>query len=78
MPITFIPNFQGKELEQSHEFLKFLEYLKRKKDEGTLEVADLTSGQLGALGLSSSVRHCLMLNRTLLPSCHILKEPFWQ
>ena len=57
--IPFIPNFQGKELEQSHEFQKFLEYLKRKKDGGALEVADLISGQLGALGL-------IIFSKTLL------------
>jgi len=36
---------------KSHKFQKFLEYLKRKKDGGALEVADLVNGQLGALGL---------------------------
>ena len=48
MPIFFIPIFQGNEFEQ---FQKFLEYLKRKKDGGALEVTDLVNGQLGALGL---------------------------
>ena len=69
MPITFILIFQGKEFEQSHDFQKFLEYLKRKRDgSGALEVTDLVNGPLGALGL-------IIFSKTLLD---VEQEPFWQ
>jgi len=59
MAITFILIFQGKEFEQSHDFQKFLEYLKRKKNGGALEVTDLVNGPSGALGL-------IIFSKTLL------------
>lgn len=43
--------FQGKDFEQSHDFQKFLEFLRRRSNGETAEVTDLINGQSGALGL---------------------------
>lgn len=77
MPITFIPIFQGKEFEQSHEFQKFLEYLKRKKDGGALEVTDLVNGQLGALGLIIFSKTLLDVEQNAVAKLPHFKGAFW-
>ncbi|XP_068753722.1 uncharacterized protein [Montipora capricornis] len=46
--------FTGKGFELTHEFQKFLERLKRKKDGDAVEVTDLVNRELGALGLIMS------------------------
>ena len=46
-------------MEQTHEFQKFLDLLKRKKDGDAVEVTDLINGQLGALGLIISSKTLL-------------------
>ena len=56
---TLFSIFQGKDLEQTHEFQKFLDLLKQKKDGDAVEVTDLINGQLGALGLIISSKTLL-------------------
>ncbi|XP_068710789.1 uncharacterized protein [Montipora foliosa] len=51
--------FTGKDLEQTHEFQKFLDLLKRKKDGDAVEMTDIINGRLGALGLIISSKTLL-------------------
>ncbi|XP_068735386.1 uncharacterized protein [Montipora capricornis] len=54
-----LSQFIGKDFEQTHEFQKFLERLKRRKDGDAVELTDLVNGQLGALGLIVSSKTLL-------------------